>query len=140
MVHLAASEGQRDLHLVALGQEVLHLAGLGVEVAPSDLRAVLHLLDDDVAGLAAGLLGLLRRLVLELAVVHDAADGRVRLGGDLDEVEIELPGEGEGFGQRLDADLLPVVSHQSDLSSPDPIVDPGLAVGRGRGYRRILFM
>ena len=51
-----------------------------------------------------------------------------------------LPGKGEGFGQRLDADLLPVVSHQSDLSSPDPIVDPGLAVGRGRGYRRILFM
>ena len=91
-------------------------------------------------GLAAGLLGLLSRLVLVLAVVHDTAHGRVRLGGDLDEVEIELPGDGQGLGQRLDADLLPVVSHQSDFAGPDPVVDPWLAVGRRRGYRRILFM
>ena len=125
---------------MALGEELLDLAGLGVEVAPADLRAVLHLLDGDVGGLAARLLRLLGRLVLVLAVVHDPADRRVRLGGDLDEVEIELPGDGERFGQRLDADLLPVVPHQSDLSGPDAIVDPGLVVGRRRGYRRILFM
>ena len=65
---------------------------------------------------------------------------------DIDEADVRpdaspaSAGDGEGFGQRLDADLLPVVSHQSDLSSTDPIVDPGLAVGRRRGYRRILFM
>src|SRR5690606_4542369 len=75
VVHLAAPEGQGDLHLVALGQELLDLAGLGVEVAAADLGAVLHLLDADVARLAAGLLGLLRRLVLVLAIVHDTAHG-----------------------------------------------------------------
>ena len=75
--------------------------------------------------------------------LHNPADRRMTLwtpGGDLDEVEIELPGDGKRFGQRFDPDLLPVVSHQSDLSSPDPVVDPGFAVGRRGGYRRILFM
>ena len=66
------------------------------------------------------------------------AEFEVDVSGD--EVEVELPSDGKGFGQRLDADLLPVVSHQSNFAGPDPVVDPWLAVGRRRGYRRILFM
>ena len=66
--------------------------------------------------------------------------GWTTIVGDLHEVQFELTGHGECFGQRLDADLLPVVSHQSDLSSSDPIVDPRLAVGRRGGYRQILFI
>ena len=90
------------------------------------------------AALAAGLLGLLRRLVLVLAVVHDPADRRVGHGGHLDEVEVLLPGEGERLRQGLDADLGSVGADQADLPSPDPVVDPGLGVGRRRGYRGLL--
>ena len=92
---------------------------------------------DDVGALAPRLLGLLRCLVLVLAVVHDPADRRVGLGGHLDEVEVELTGDGECLGQRLDADLRAVGSDEADLAGSDAIVDPGL-VGRRRGYCRSL--
>ena len=76
-----------------------------------------------------GFLRPLRRLVLVLAVVHDPADGRVGLVGHLDEVELELPGHGEGLGQRLDADLVAVGSDEAHLAGADAVVDPGLVVG-----------
>ena len=137
--HLAAPEHDRDLDLVALAQELLHLLGLGVEVARADLGPVLHLLDDDVGALLARLLGLLGRLVLVLAVVHDPADRGVGLVGHLDQVEVQVPGDGQGLGQGPDADLVSVGSHQADLAGADPVVDPGLVVGR-RSYGRSSFM
>ena len=140
VLHLPAPEHDRDLDLVALAEELLDLAGLGVEVAGADLGPVLHLLDRDVGALAAGLLGLLRRLVLVLAVVHDPADRRVGLVGHLDEVEVQLTGDGECLGQRLDADLRAVGSDQADLTGSDAIVDPGLVVARRRSYGRSLLM
>ena len=106
VVHLPATEHDRDLDLVALAEELLDLAGLGVEVAAADLGPVLHLLDRRRWCSCGGFLGLLRGLVLELAVVHDPTDRRVGLVGHLDQVEVELPGDGQGLGQRLDADLL----------------------------------
>ena len=139
-VHLAATEHDRDLDLVTFAEELLDLAGLGVEVAATDLGAVLHLLDDDVGALASGFLGLLGCLVLVLAVVHDPADRWVGLVGHLDEVEIELTGHGQCLGQRLDADLRAVGADEADLAGPDPVVDPGLVVGRRRSYRRSLLI
>ncbi len=138
VLHLPAPEHDRDLHLVTLAEELLDLAGLGVEVADADLRPVLHLLDGDGDALAPGLLGLLGRFVLELAVVHDPADRRVGHGGHLDEVEVELPGDGECLRQGLDAELRSVGADEADLPSSDPVVDPGLVVGRRRGYRGLL--
>jgi hypothetical protein len=38
----------------------------------------------------------------------------------------------ERFGQRLDADLLPVGSNQAYFSGPDSIVDPGIGCGNRR--------
>ena len=64
---------------------------------------VLHLLDPDVDRLAAALLGPLGLVELELAEVHDPAHGRVGHGSDFDEVEIELLGDRQGLGERLDA-------------------------------------
>ena len=51
----------------------------------------------------------------------------------LDEVEIELAGDGECLGQRLDAELRAVGSDEADLAGSDAVVDPRL-VGRRRGY------
>ena len=51
----------------------------------------------------------------------------------LDEIEVELTGDVEGLGQRLDAELSPVGIDEADLPSPDAIVDLGLVIDR-RSY------
>ena len=63
---------------------------LGLIVAGVNLGTELHLLDLDLGLVLTSLLGLDRLLVLVLAVVHDLADGRLRVGGNLDEVEALL--------------------------------------------------
>ena len=140
MAHLPAPEHDRDLDLVAFGEEPGDLAGLGVEVAGPDLGPVLHLLDAGAGGLAPRLLGPLRLVELELAVVHDPADRRVGLGRHLDEVEIQLPGDGERLGQRLDPELLAVGIDEADLPGADPIVDPVLVVVGCSGYAASLLV
>ena len=130
MGHLTASEHDRHLHLVAPVEELGHLAGLGVEVATADLGPVLHLLDGDVGRLAAGLLVPLGVLVLPLAVVQDLAHRRIGHGGNLDEVEIGLPGDVKRFGEGLDAQLPTLRIDQTHLARPDAIVDPNLVVNR----------
>ena len=136
MLHLAATEHDGDLDLVTLAEKLLDLAGLRVEVAGSDLRAVLHLLDGDVRGLLAGLFGPLCRLVLVLPVVHDATHGRIRLVRDLDEVEVELLGDRECLGQRTDAQLLAVGSNEPHLTSANTLVVAGFVTRCRRSYCR----
>ena len=78
--------------------DVLHLGDVVVLV---DLGPELHLLDDDVRGLALRLLAPLFLLVDVPAVVHDPADRRVGVGRDLDEIELLLAGMCERFGRGL---------------------------------------
>ena len=56
------------------------------------------------------------------------------MGRHLDEVEVLLSRDREGFRQRLYPDLVAVGSDKSYLSSTDAIVDPGLVCTRQRGY------
>jgi hypothetical protein len=61
--HLAPSEHDRELHLVAFAQEPTHVLHLRDEVVLVDLGPELHLLDDDVrscASMAATLFLLVR--------------------------------------------------------------------------------
>ena len=83
VLHLSAAEHDRDLDLAAVAQERFHLAGLGGEVTGTDLRPVLHLLDQNVGRLPARFLGPLGLFVLELPVVHDPADRWIGLVGHL---------------------------------------------------------
>jgi hypothetical protein len=62
-------------------------------------------------------------LVLELAVVHEAADGRPLHRGDLDEVEVGLLGKLERVFDADDADLLAGGADETDLGNTDPVVD-----------------
>jgi hypothetical protein len=139
-LNFASSEHDRDLHLVTLGQESGHLAGLGVEVTWSYLQAVLHLLEADVGGLPPGLPSPLGFVELELAVVHDPAHRRRRLGCHFDEVEVQVPGDGKGFWQRLDAKLRAFRIDQANLPSADPFVDPMLVSRGGGGYSASLLI
>src|SRR4051812_8568291 len=124
--HLTTAEHDRELHLVALAQEphdVLHLGGVVVLV---DLRPELHVLDDDVRGLALRLSPSLFLLVDVPAVVHDPADGRVGVGRDLHQIELLLAGLRLRFREGADPQLLAFGTDEKDLAGSDAVVDPDL--------------
>ncbi len=127
---LAAAEHDRDLDLVLALEEALDVTLLGVVVVLRDLRAELDLTDRDLLLMLAGGLLLLRLLVLVLGVVEHTADGRARVGGDLDQVEVTLLRVLERVGRLHDADLVPVLADQANLGHADAVVDPGLVAFR----------
>ena len=63
-------------------------------------------------------------LVLELAEVHDAANGRLLLRGDFDQVEPDFAGLLQGLDGFDDAQLGAVVSDDADRRDADLLVDP----------------
>ena len=65
-------------------------------------------------------------LVAKLAVVHEAADGRHRVGRHLDQVEATLARHLERIECRDDADLLPFLVDQPDLADADALIDARL--------------
>ena len=80
------------------------------------------------------LVRLSRLLVAELAVVHDLADGRPFLGGNLDQIHARFAGHFHGLGRRDDAVLLALGADQADGTEADLLVDAGAtAVARARG-------
>jgi len=60
---------------------------------------------------------------LELPVVHDPTHWRIRRRRNLDEVEVEVPSDQQGFGKRLDTQLAPVGVDESDFTGTDSVVD-----------------
>ena len=116
MSHLTTAELQRDFDLVALVNESDDVTRFGVEVALADFRPVLHFFHRDVCRLLPSLFGLLALFVLELPVVHDATDGRVRTGGNFDEVEVKPTGHAQRVRNRLDTKLVTGGSDKTDFT------------------------
>ena len=117
---LAAAELEAELHLVAVREELLGMAELRQEIVLGDAGGELDLLDAAAGGLRVTLLLLL--LVDVLAEVHDAAHGRRRIGGHLDEVEPYLKREVDGLGRVEDAQLLAFGGDHPDLRNLDAVV------------------
>src|SRR5690606_29043110 len=92
VAHLAATEADVDLDLVALFEELAHLAHLDRVVAGVGDGAELHFLDFDLLLLLLGRVGLLLQVEHVLAEVHDPADRRVAVRLDLDQVKARLLG------------------------------------------------
>jgi hypothetical protein len=69
----------------------------------------------------------LRLFVLELAVVQDAADGRLTVGVNLDEIEAGFTGAGQGFREGYYPVVLAVRPDDTDLARADPLVNTKLA-------------
>src|SRR5690625_5138059 len=67
-----------------------------------------------------------RRLVRELARVHELGHRRTCAGRSLDEVEVCLGGQPECIVDTSDADLLAIGADEADLGYTDPVVDAGL--------------
>src|SRR5438477_3029137 len=124
--HLAPLEADGDLGLVALLQEPAHVLELEVEVVALGLGAHLHFLDLDRRLLLARLLQPARLRVLVLAEVHDAADGRLGLRRDLDEVELLAARRLQRLRGRHDPELLALRAHHADLAGADAFVDTDL--------------
>src|SRR5205823_10343374 len=111
--------------LVSLPEEPLDVALLRPVVMWVDLGPELDLLDDRLGLVLAGLPGLERGLVLELAVVHELADRWPCRGRDLDQVEVGLLGQPERIIQGNDPYLLAVRADEPYLGNPDALVDTG---------------
>src|SRR5690606_12103366 len=90
--HLAATKTQRDLCLVAILDETAQVAQFHLVVAFVGTRPELDFLDLDDLLAGTGFLLALLFLVLELAVVHQAADGGGGRGGDFDQIDVVLLG------------------------------------------------
>ena len=75
------------LTLLPVVEEAKHVLLLRGVVAHVDLRTELHFLGLDLALVLASLLRLDGLIVLELAVIHDAAHGRFRIRGDFNKIK-----------------------------------------------------
>jgi hypothetical protein len=92
-----------------------------------DLGPQFLLFDDGLLLVLTRLALLLRRLVFELAVVHDLADRRFGVRGNFDKVEIGIRGDAKGVFDTHNAYLLPSRTDQSDFRYADAFVDAGLS-------------
>jgi len=130
MDHLAAAEAQGDLHLVAFLDEPLHRPHLDLVIVVIDVRTHLDLFDLDHLLVLPGLVRLLLRLVLVLAVVGDLGDWRDGIWRDLDEIETGLLGHFNRLACAQHTDHVAVFVDQADLRRLDLVVDARTVLGR----------
>src|SRR5690606_2536915 len=128
VAHLAATEADVDLDLVALLQEAAHVAQLDLVVAFVGDGAELDLLDLHLLRLLLRLVGLLLLLEAELAEVHDLADRRIGIRLDLDEVEPRVLGHLQRFVARENAYHSPVRADHAHAREADILVTAVLLV------------
>ena len=101
---------------------------LELEVMLVGVRSEADFLDHNLRGVLLHLLGLLALLIEILLVVQNLADGRIRLGADLNKIELEFVGQGLGLGDRVNPLLRDVVSYETDLRGRDLSVDAELVL------------
>jgi hypothetical protein len=92
-----------------------------------DLQSETDLFEDRVRLIASSFLSLLRGLVLELPVVHDLDDGRLRVGSNFDKVEVCFLSEAQSDLDTDDADLLTRGADEADLGDADAVIGAGIA-------------
>ncbi len=114
------------LRLVAFVEEPRQVAQLDLVIAFVRAGTKLHFLDDDLLLLELRLVPLLALTVLELTVIHDAANRRLRRRGDFHQIQLGRFGHLVGGGYRLTMPTCsPFASDQADFGSVDLAVDAG---------------
>ncbi len=104
--HFTATESQRHLCLVAFLEEAGQVAQLDLVIALVRTGTELDFLDLYLLLLLLGFGGALGFLILELAEVHQAADGRLCERRYLDQINPGLFGQRERLSRGHDAKLL----------------------------------
>ena len=128
--HLATTEAQAGLDLVALGEEADGLILLGLVVMLVHGNGELDLLDhDDLLLFLGGALALFL-LIEEAAVVLNAADGRDRIGRNLDQIQAALAGDLQGLERGQNAHLFAVFVDDADFPRANAVVDTNKGLSR----------
>ena len=123
MRHLSAAEAHRNLNTIAVLEELLSVAELRVEIVGVYTGRHTNFLDFDDTLIFLGFLFLLGLLEAELAVVHYLTDGRSRVGGNFDEVELLFIGYLESCLRGHNAELLTLAADQANFFIKDIVVD-----------------
>ena len=120
---LTAAEANRNLDLVAVPQETAGVLYFGVQVADIDIRGQANLFDLHDALIFARFLFALGLLETEFAIVHNFADGRLSLRGDLNQIHALFHGDILRLLDGDDAELFAVVVDQADFLVADLFID-----------------
>src|SRR4051812_1760583 len=111
--HFATAKADRDLDLVAFFQKPAQVAQLDRVVADVGGRTELEFLDLDLLRLLSGGVGFFLLLELEFAKIHDAADGRVAVRLDFNQIEAGFLCHGQRFVARENAYLLSLCANHA---------------------------
>ena len=130
--HLAATEAQGDLYLVAIFQKLENIAHLDIIVVRIRIWTELDLFDLNDLLLLAGFGFALLRLVFELAEIHDLADGWIGIWRNLNQIKTRFLGHVHGTGRGDYADVFAVGTNQADFRGADVVIDARAGVSLGR--------
>ena len=121
--HFTAAEADGDLDPVTLQEEFLGVSQLHIEVAGVDTGGHTDLLDLHHMLVLFGLLVPFGLLKFEFSVIHELANGRDGVGGNLDQVHTRVIGVALGLRGGHDAELRAVRADQADLAVTDLLID-----------------
>jgi hypothetical protein len=117
--NLAPAEDHGHAHLVFVGQKLADVPELRLKIVLLDLGRHADLFE--LAAPGALLLALLLAVAI-LSKVHELADDRVGLRGDLDEIQVPTARLLDRFGKGHDAQLLAVLVNDSNFFRPNLLV------------------
>lgn len=115
MRHLAATEAQGDLHLIAILEEFLGIADFAFKVMIIGTRPHLDLFDLNDLLLLAGFGFALLLFIFELAEIHDLTHGRFRIRRNLDQIKTCFFGHFHGAGGRNNAYIFAICADQANF-------------------------
>ena len=118
----AAAEDDGEDDFVFLGQELFRTVDLGHQVVVANLRADAEFFV--LAMVRVPFVLPLLLLVLEFAVIHDSANGRLFLGRDFHKVEAKFFSTLKGFGSFEHAELIAFRTDDADGRIADLFIDP----------------
>jgi len=131
MGHFTSPEAQRDLYLIAILKKPLEVTQLDLVVTGIRTRAEFHFLDLDLFLLFLCCLLLFRLLELPFAKIHDAADGRIRIRIQFDQIKFCGGCPLQGIIGGYNADLFTVLINQTNLRDLNLFVNAPVFTGAG---------
>src|SRR6266700_5214442 len=120
--HLASTEEDRGLDLVAVVQKTQYVVLLGLVVVIVHVDAEFHFLNCDRLLVLLGFAFLFLLLIQKFPIIHDAANRRLRGGRNLYQIQILFAGHLERFKGRQDSDLLTFIANDANFARPNTII------------------